>query len=90
MMMVEVGGAQCTLTFTGVDSLIGVRGGRELIFSILSNLIQNGIKFMHAFTEITVNAYTVADRILLDVKDHCGGLPPGRTDIMFLPFSQRG
>jgi signal transduction histidine kinase len=32
----------------------------------------------------------VSDRILIDVKDHCGGLPPGNAERMFLPFTQNG
>ena len=35
-----------------------------------------------------MNAYAVADRILIDVKDRCGGLPPGDAERMFLPFTQ--
>ena len=37
-----------------------------------------------------MHAYSVADRILIDVEDHCGGLPPGSAEQMFLPFTQSG
>jgi signal transduction histidine kinase len=30
------------------------------------------------------------DRVLIDVADECGGLPPGEVDAMFRPFEQRG
>ena len=89
-MMLEASGAQCTLIFTEVDPSIGIHGDRELIFSALANLIQNAIKFTQTSTEVIINAYTVADRILIDVKDHCGGLPAGSAEVMFAPFSQRG
>ena len=39
---------------------------------------------------MTSDAYAVADRILIDVKDHCGGLPSGDPERMFLPFTQDG
>ena len=37
-----------------------------------------------------MHAYAVSDRILIDVEDHCGGLPPGSANRMFLPFTQSG
>jgi C4-dicarboxylate-specific signal transduction histidine kinase len=37
-----------------------------------------------------LNAYALADRILIDVLDHCGGLPPGSAESMFMPFVQEG
>jgi signal transduction histidine kinase len=37
-----------------------------------------------------LNAYASADRILIDVEDGCGGLPPGASDMMFQPFVQVG
>jgi signal transduction histidine kinase len=54
----------------------------------VGNLVQNALKFTHSHTEVTLNAYAVADRILIDVKDHCGGLPAGDAETMFLPFTQ--
>jgi hypothetical protein len=37
-----------------------------------------------------LNAYAAADRIRIDVEDHCGGLPQGAVEDMFLPFKQSG
>jgi C4-dicarboxylate-specific signal transduction histidine kinase len=31
-----------------------------------------------------------ADRVLIDVEDHCGGLLPSEPETMFLPFTQSG
>lgn len=39
---------------------------------------------------MSLNAYAVADRILIDVEDRCGGLPAGDAEKMFLPFTQVG
>ena len=38
---------------------------------------------------MTLEAYAAGERTLIDVKDHCGGLPPGNAEKMFAPFSQR-
>jgi C4-dicarboxylate-specific signal transduction histidine kinase len=37
-----------------------------------------------------LNAYAASDRIRIDVEDHCGGLPSGAAEDMFLPFKQSG
>jgi len=51
--------------------------------------MQNAFKFTRPNTEVTLNAYATADRILIDVKDNCGGLPPGDATKLFEPFTQR-
>jgi signal transduction histidine kinase len=32
----------------------------------------------------------IGDRILIEVEDKCGGLPPSDIETMFLPFAQSG
>jgi signal transduction histidine kinase len=80
----------CTFTVTDVDPLLGVEGDRDLLLAALANLLHNAFKFTHSHTEVTLNAYAMGDRILIDVKDNCGGLPSGNTEKMFTPFTQRG
>ena len=33
--------------------------------------------------------YAFGELVLIEVKDQCGGLPPGSAEIMFKPFTQR-
>jgi len=80
----------CVFTVSHVDSRIGIRGNRYLLYSSVMNLLQNAFKFTQAHTEVTLDAYADADRILIDVKDHCGGLPGGDAEGLFLPFVQNG
>ena len=35
-----------------------------------------------------MSAYGAADRIRIDIEDHCGGLPQGFAEEVFLPFKQ--
>ena len=35
-----------------------------------------------------MKAYAQSNRILIEVEDKCGGLPPGDMEAMFLPFTQ--
>jgi signal transduction histidine kinase len=80
----------CKFTVTGVDPLLGVDGDRDLLLAALANLLDNAFKFTHSHTEVTLNAYALGERILIDVKDNCGGLPSGNAERMFTPFTQRG
>jgi len=78
----------CTLVVSEVDPLLAVDADRDLLLAAVSNLLQNAFKFTRPHTEVTLNAYAVADRILIDVEDKCGGLPPNFAEKMFLPFTQ--
>ncbi len=78
----------CTLRVSEVDPLLAVDVDRDLLLSAAGNLLQNAFKFSHPHSEISLNAYAVADRVLIDVEDQCGGLPPGDAEKMFLPFTQ--
>lgn len=80
----------CLFTVTDVDPLLGVKGNRELLLAALANLLQNAFKFTHSHTEVTLNAYALGDRVLIDVKDNCGGLQPADAEKMFAPFTQHG
>ena len=80
----------CAFAVPEVDPRIGVTGDRELLLAALVNLLQNAFKFTHPHTEITLSAYADEDRVLIDVKDHCGGLSAGALEMMFKPFTQSG
>jgi len=80
----------CSLDTPPVDVELAICGNRELLLSATANLLQNAIKFTHINTEVRLSAYASADRILIDVSDHCGGLPPNSAEAMFLPFTQGG
>jgi signal transduction histidine kinase len=80
----------CKFTVSSVDSGLAVDAHRDLLFSAVGNLLQNAFKFTHPHTEVSLNAYAAGDRILIDVRDNCGGLPPGIAEQLFLPFVQAG
>lgn len=79
----------CILHLHPVDPLLHVFGNRLLLLSALENLLQNAVKFSHPDTEVTLTARASGNLVLIDVADHCGGLPPGAAELMFSPFSQR-
>jgi signal transduction histidine kinase len=80
----------CALLVPPVDELLGVRGNRDLLLAALANLLHNAFKFTRARTAVSVTACAAGDRILIVVRDHCGGLRGGDAEKMFSPFAQRG
>lgn len=44
----------------------------------------------HPHTQVGLNAYALQERFLIDVSDHCGGLPVAMTATTFAPFAQYG
>lgn len=81
---------ECTFTVGDVGSDLALDVDREILLSAVGNLLQNAFKFTQHRSEVTLNAYAAADRIRIDVEDHCGGLAPGVAEDMFLPFKQHG
>ncbi|QNK71982.1 HAMP domain-containing histidine kinase [Variovorax sp. PAMC28562] len=71
---------------TPVDPLLAVLANRELLHAALANLLQNAFKFTHRDSAVTLTAYAFGEHVLIDVEDHCGGLPPGGAARMFVPF----
>lgn len=80
----------CIFVVSEINDGLMVSGNRDLLFSAVWNLLQNAFKFTHPNSEVTLHAYASEDQLLIDVKDHCGGLAPGVKDRMFTPFSQHG
>ena len=81
---------KCVLTVSYVDSKLALEADRELLLGAVGNLLQNAFKFTHPLSEVLLKVYPMADRIRIEVEDKCGGLPPGETEKMFLPFTQSG
>jgi signal transduction histidine kinase len=76
------------LTVTSVDPTVTIDGDRQILAAALANLLQNAFKFSHQGGNVSLTARATHDRVLFEVEDECGGLPPGKTETMFLPFEQ--
>ena len=63
-----------------------------VISAALTNLLQNAMKYNRAQGQIVLrtDTRTTPDRVLIEVEDECGGLPPGQAEDLFRPFEQRG
>ena len=72
-----------------VDAAVTIEGDRQILIAAVSNLLQNAFKFTRASSTVCLTARATAGRVLFDIEDECGGLPPGKTETLFLPFEQR-
>jgi signal transduction histidine kinase len=81
---------ECQFAVTPVDPEIEIRVDPEMLSAAVSNLPQNAFKFTKRQTVVRLHAYATVDRILIDVEDHCGGLPSDVPERLLLPFVQSG
>ena len=78
------------LEVTSIDHTVLVAADRQILAAALANLLHNAIKFTGRGTKVSLRASSTATRVLIAVADHCGGLPPGASTDLLVPFSQRG
>lgn len=71
------------------ETPVTIEGDRQILLAAVSNLLQNAFKFTHPGSTVCLTAHATSERVLFDVEDECGGLPPGKTESLFLPFEQR-
>ena len=80
----------CEFSVEMDGSDLAVNADRDMLLSALGILLQNAFKFTHRHSTVTLRVYAQEDRILMDVQDHCGGLPGGNPQDMFGPYTRAG
>ena len=79
------------LPFTStVERGLTVDADRQMLSSAVANLLQNALKFTLPDGRILLTARSIAERVVIDVSDGCGGLPVQRTEQLFQSFAQHG
>ena len=78
-----------TFTVMPVEDGVAIEADRQILGSVLGNLLQNAFKFTRPRTTVMLRVGATADRVLIEIEDECGGLP-GETANLFRPFDQRG
>ncbi len=86
----EAAARGCEFSVAAVDPNLGIEADRDMLFAAVGNLLQNAFKFTHRHTTVSLNVHSSGDRVLIDVEDHCGGLPPGDPEKLFGSFKQQG
>ena len=84
----EANAREITFTVVPVEAGIAIEADRQVLASVLGNLLQNAFKFTRARTVVTLRVVGSADRVLIEIEDECGGLPVDSA-ILGRPFEQR-
>ncbi len=66
---------------------IELQTDRQMLLSIVANLVQNAIKYSKKGGTITVKAKLVKDKLVLKIADECGGIKPTILKSLFTPFA---
>lgn len=78
------------LSVMPVEDGVMISADRQVLASVVGNLLQNAFKFTRPGTTVTLRVGAGAERVLLEIQDECGGLPRGNVTGLFRPFEQRG
>lgn len=73
-----------------VDGDLAVDADCQLLGSAVSNLLQNAFKFTRPGGRVSLSTRASGNRVLIEISDECGGLPDGKAEELFLPFTQTG
>jgi signal transduction histidine kinase len=73
-----------------VSGDVAISADPKVLRSALSNLIRNAVKFSRAGGGICVRTRHTRSRVIIEVEDSCGGLPPGAEQKLFDPYVQAG
>jgi signal transduction histidine kinase len=80
-------GLQFSVVWPAKDVRVNV--DRMILEAVVANLLQNAFKFTRSGTHVVLRAHATADRVLIEIEDRCGGLPPGKVNDLFRPFDKR-
>jgi signal transduction histidine kinase len=81
---------RCSLEVCAVDGGLEVEADAQLLHSAVSNLLNNAFKFTRPHGHVQLRAHGVGERVLIEVRDECGGLPEGKAEHLFASFNQQG
>jgi signal transduction histidine kinase len=72
------------------DSLPSIRGDGDRLRQVLSNILENAVKYSPSGSEVEVDAYAVDGRVLVDISDRGPGIRPQDRDLIFEKFGRVG
>lgn len=71
-----------------INSEFFIQVDRQLIYSAISNLIQNAIKYTCDGGEIQIRSLVQGENVIIEVEDECGGISNTKVDL-FKAFEQQ-
>ena len=70
------------------SELPSVRGDRDRLQQVLTNLLDNAVKFSPAGEEVRVSAFQQDSRVRIEVSDRGPGVPPDQQRLIFEKFGR--
>jgi len=86
----EAAQRDCDLSVYPVGSGILIKADRHTLAAAIGNLLQNAFKFTRKGGQVELSARESMGRVLIEVRDECGGLPQELFEGSFRPFAQHG
>jgi signal transduction histidine kinase len=71
-----------------IDPALQIDADHYLLFSAVSNLVQNAIKYTRPGGTIRIRGRAVGSQTIVEVEDECGGLASRKPADLFKPFEQ--
>jgi signal transduction histidine kinase len=71
-----------------VDTNLKMEADQQLIYSAVSNLVQNALKYTRTGGRIQIRGKILDENIIVEVEDECGGLTDATVNL-FKPFEQQ-
>jgi signal transduction histidine kinase len=84
----QVGQDEVRLRADVPSALPEIRGDRDRLRQVLTNLIDNAIKYSPAGGEVEVHVYPENGRVLVDVRDHGPGIAKADQKLIFEKFGR--
>jgi signal transduction histidine kinase len=78
-----------TLTVMPVEDEVVIEADRQVLAAAVKNLLQNAFKFTRPHTTVTLCVGASAERVIIEIRDECGGLPGGDVNDLFQPSELR-
>ena len=75
---------------TTVARTVTIEGDRQIVAAAVSNLLQNAFKFTRQHGTVSLTVRATVNRVLFEVQDECGGLPPGKPEGLVRSFAPDG
>lgn len=75
---------------TTIDRTVRVQADRQILGAAVTSLLQNAFKFSPAGTTVSLRAQSTASRVVIEIEDECGGLPPGKAETLVRPYVPQG
>ena len=84
----NVGLDEVTVTTHVTEALPPVRGDTERLRQVLTNLIDNAVKYSPTGQAVRISAYSLGDKVQVDVVDEGPGIAPEHQKLIFEKFGR--